>query len=218
MRELLLELEKAIANGQENAKNVKRLYQLLSSYNAYCILLLQAKQELERKKGNIKEYYSDSYCYEKHSDVLLSLFKTNECLIGKPIELNINNKKDRLFLIDKDTLLRINSFDNNNSTISGLSHMDYELIKINDCTAKLYQEKVLRLDPHDYEMYSTEEIALRFFDKNKPITPGYVLDSQFCNYHNKDIREILKVQSLDNIYEKITAAKDKKEKKLILTR
>ena len=40
----------------------------------------------------------------------------------------------------------------------------------------------------------------------------------FRLYDNMDIREILKPQSLDEIYEKITEAKDTKAKKLILTK
>ena len=44
MEKLLLDLETEITNGQENAKQVKELYQLLSSYNAYCILLLKVRQ------------------------------------------------------------------------------------------------------------------------------------------------------------------------------
>ena len=40
----------------------------------------------------------------------------------------------------------------------------------------------------------------------------------FRLYDNMDIREILKPQSLDEIYEKITEAKDTKAKKLVLTK
>lgn len=53
MEKLLLDLETEITNGQEKAKQTKELYQLLSSYNAYCILLLKAKQEYERKKQTL---------------------------------------------------------------------------------------------------------------------------------------------------------------------
>ena len=41
------------------------------------------------------------------------------------------SREDMLFLIDPDTLLRIYSFDIMNSTIGGLSHIDYNLLKIN---------------------------------------------------------------------------------------
>ena len=37
-------------------KKTKELYQLLSSYNAYSILLLKAESEYKRKKANLKRY------------------------------------------------------------------------------------------------------------------------------------------------------------------
>lgn len=216
MEKVLLDLETEIANGQENAKKTKELYQLLSSYNAYNILLLKAKQEYERKKTNIKQYYSDSDCYENMTVDLFSLFKIDECLSGKII--SETSRKDMLFLIDQDTLLRIYSFDIMNSTISDLSHIGYDLLKINNCIAKVYKQSVYCGDPYYCDSHFEYKDAFGFFYNGSLITPGFVLDNQFSNYDNMDIREILKVQSLDEIHKKIYEAKNIKAKKLILTR
>ena len=216
MEDLLLDLEKEITRGCENTKRTKELYQLLSSYNAYCILLLKIKQEYERKQTNIKQYYSDSNCYKFNIADLFSLFKSDECLICESISRR--NDKDMLFLIDKDTLLRIYSFDIMNFTIDGLSHIDYNLLKINNCIAKIYNQRVYSSNPYYYDYHWEDKDAFGFFNNKSLITPAYILDNQFKSYDNMDIREILKVQSLDEIYEKINEAKNIKTKKLILTK
>lgn len=216
MEKLLLDLETEITNGQENAKKTKELYQLLSSYNAYSILLLKVKQEYEIKKANIKQYYSDSDCYKNQTVNLFSLFKSDECLSGKII--SEISREDILFLIDQDTLLRIYSFDITNSTIGGLSHIDYNLLKINNCKGKVYKQSVYCGDPYYCDSHWEDKDAFGFFYNGSLVTPGYVLDSKFSTYDNVDIREILKVQSLDEIHEKINKAKNIKTKKLILTR
>ena len=216
MEKLLLDLEMEIANGEKNTKKAKELYQLLSSYNAYSILLLKAKQEHERKKANIEQYYSDSDCYKNQTVDLFSLFKNNECISGKII--SETSRKEMLFLIDPDTLLRIYSFDIMNSRVGGLSHIDYNLLKIKSCKAKVYKQSVYCGDPVYCDSHWEDKDAFGFFNNKSLITPGFVLDSQFKDYDNMDIREILKVQSLDEIHEKINEAKNIKTKKLILTR
>lgn len=216
MEKLLLDLEMEIANGQENAKKAKELYQLLSSYNAYSILLLKVKQEYERKKANIKQYYSDSDCYKNQTVDLFSLFKSDECLSGKII--SEISREDMLFLIDQDTLLRIYSFDIMNSTIGGLSHIDYSLLKINNCKGKVYKQSVYCGDPYYCDSHREDKDAFGFFYNGSLVTPGYILDSKFSAYDNVDIREILKVQSLDEIHKKINEAQNIKAKKLVLTK
>lgn len=211
-----LDLEHEIENGQENAKKTKELYQLLSSYNAYSILLMKAKSEYERKKVNLKQYYSDSDCYEKQIADLFSLFKSDECLRVKQLEGN--NKQDMLFLIDQDTLLRMNSFEDMDSDIDGLFAIDYDLLRINNCIAKVYNENVYCGDPYYCDSHWEDRKAFGLFYKGNLITPSYTLDSRFKKYDNMDIRQILKPQSLDEIYEKITDAKNIKTKKLVLTK
>lgn len=212
----LLNLEEEIELGQENAKNTKELYQLLSSYNAYSILLLKAKFEYERKKVNLKSYYLDSNCYEKQIADLFSLFKSDECLRGK--QLSGINSKDMLFLIDQDTLLRMSSFEIMNSKIAGLSNINYKLLKINNCVGKVYNQSIYCGDPYYCDTHSEDRKAFGLFYNGKIVTPSYAFDNQFRAYDNMDIREILKPQSLNEIYEKITAAKNAKSKKLILTK
>ena len=208
MVKTISELKKEIKEGQANAKRAEELYQLLSSYNAYNILLLKAKIEHERLKAKSNNYYLYSDCYEEQINDLFSTFKSNECLRLKQIE-GIN-EKDMIFLIDQDTLLIMNSFDIMNSNIGGLSSIDYDLLKINNCMAKIYKENVYCGDPYYCDSHFEEKNAFGLFYREELITPSYELESRFRAYDNKDIRDILKVQSLDDIQDKINQAKNKK--------
>ena len=102
-------------------------------------MLLKAKQEYERKKANIKQYYLDSDCYKNQTVDLFSLFKSDECLSGKII--SETSREDMLFLIDPDTLLRIYSFDINKVYIVVIHfiaiiigrikmHLDYSITEV----------------------------------------------------------------------------------------
>lgn len=216
MDKVLCNLEHEIELGQENAKRTEELFQLLSSYNAYSILILKAKSEYERKKANLKRYYLYSDCYKEQTADLFSLFKGDECLRGK--QLSKLSDKDMLFLIDQDTLLRMNSFDIMNSDISGLSNIDYELLKINNCVGKVYNQSIYCGDPYYCDTHWEDREAFGLFYNGELVTPSYMLDNQFKSYDNMDIREILKPQSFDDIYEKITESKNTKAKKLVLTK
>ena len=216
MNKGLYNLEHEIELGQENAKRTEELFQLLSSYNAYSILILKAKSEYERKKANLKRYYLYSNCYKEQIADLFSLFKGDECLRGK--QLSKLSDKDMLFLIDQDTLLRMNSFDIMNSNISGLSRIDYELLKINNCVGKVYNQSIYCGDPYYCDTHWEDREAFGLFYNGELVTPSYMLDNQFKSYDNMDIREILKPQSFDDIYEKITESKNTKAKKLVLTK
>lgn len=210
MDKLLLDLEMEIANGQKNAQKTKKLYQLLSSYNAYNLLLLKAKQEYESKEMDIKQYYSNSDCYKNQIADLFSLFKSDEYLCNKHI--SSTNHEDMLFLINQDTLLRIHSYD----TINSYCGLDYNILKINNCLFKTYKKSIKLIDRFYGDSHSEYKDVFGLFCDMKLITPEYVLDSQFKLYNNRDIREILKVQSLEEIQKKINEAKNIKTKKLIL--
>lgn len=209
-----LNLEREIEIGQKSAGQAKELYELLSSYNAYSILLREAKMEYERKKENVKKYYTDCDCYRNQISGLFSLFKNNECIRGN--QLSRRDCKDMLFLIDRDNLLRINSFDDMNSDIGGLSVVDYTLLKINNCKFKLYKENIYCNDPYYCESYTESKEAFGLFYDETLITPSYEVDNRLRKYDNMDVRDILKQQSIDEIYEKITNAKNIKTKKLVL--
>ena len=213
MGKTLSELKREIKNGQVNAKRTEELYQLLSSYNAYNILLLKAKIEHERLKTKSNNYYLNSNCYENQINDLFSTFKSNECLRLK--QISGINKKDMIFLIDQDTLLRLNSFDIMTSNIGGLSSIDYDLLKINNCMAKIYKENVYCGDPYYCDSHFEKKNAFGLFYREELITPSYELESQFRSYDNKDIRDILKVQSLDDIQDKINQAQNEKKVKLL---
>ena len=105
-----------------------------------------------------------------------------------------------------------------NSNIAGLTNINYQFLKINNCTAKIYKENIYCYDPYYYDSHYEVKDAFGLFYKNNLITPSYIVEEQFRNYDNMDIREILKVQSLDDILEKIHEAKNRKTKKLILTK
>ena len=213
MEKLLFNLEKEIELGMQRANNTKELYQLLSSYNAYNILLLKAQNEYEKTNSNIKQYYIDKECYRTQIEDLFSLFKNNECLKLK--EICIGDHMDMLFLIDENTILRMYSFDKVYS-LDDLSCIGYYLLNINDCKVKIYDKDVYCGDPYYSDYHFETKEAFGLFDNNRLITPNYALDIQFKIYDSKDIRKILKIQSLDEIYRKIKLAKEEKEKKLVL--
>ena len=217
MRKELLDLEHEIEIGQENAKKAKELYQLLSSYNAYSILLLKAKREYEKEQTNTKQYYSNSTCYGKRIDDLFLSFRNDECLTCVNNDYSYKNDKDRLFLIDSDTLLRLYYFENMYSVIENHYSIDYEILKINNCVGKVYNQSIYCGDPYYCDTHYEDKEAFGLFYNDSLITPSYTLDNQLRLYDNMDIREILKPKSLDEIYDKITIAKNKKVKKLVLS-
>lgn len=217
MRKELLDLEHEIEIGQENAKKAKELYQLLSSYNAYSILLLKAKREYEKEQTNTKQYYSNSTCYGKRIDDLFLSFRNDECLTCVNNDYSYKNDKDRLFLIDSDTLLRLYYFENMYSVIENHYSIDYEILKINNCVGKVYNQSIYCGDPYYCDTHYEDKEAFGLFYNDSLITPSYALDNQLRLYDNMDIREILKPKSLDEIYDKITIAKNKKVKKLVLS-
>lgn len=209
----LLNLEREISDGQVNAKKVEEIYHLLSTYNAYNILLLKVKIEHEKLKLKTDSYYSHSDCYKDNINDLFSLFKSDECLRLK--QLSRINTKDMIFLIDKDTLLRINSFDIMSSDVGCLSRIGYELLEINNCIAKIYKESVYCGDPYYCDSHWEKKDAFGLFYKDDLITPSYILDSQFGIYDNMNIREILKVQPLEDIQNTISQAKNEKIAKVL---
>lgn len=123
-----------------------------------------------------------------------------------------------LFLIDENTLLRLSSFDLYYTNIKGAAHVDYNFTKINEAIAKVYVEKVYCGDPYYCDKHWEEKKAFGIFEKNSPITPSYSLTSELEKYHNINIRDILKIQTIEEIYEKINEAKDNKAKTLMLVK
>lgn len=201
-------LEDKIIKNQKDIYKIKELYHLISSYNAYILLLLKAKG----KELNIK---NNTNCYENQIDNLFSLFTNNECL--KLNQLVNYNNKDMLFLINQNTLFRIHNFNIINSTLDAIYNINYQLLNIknNKCKTKIYDETIYYNDPYYYSYNSFKEKSLGIFCDNKLITPSYRLDDQLIKYDNMDIREILQVQSFEDIYNKITKAKEEKIKKLL---
>ena len=216
MKQELLSIKQKIEFDLENAKNTRELYQLLSSYNAYSILLLKAKIEYERKQEKLKNYRMDCNCYENKIEELFSSFNSDECL--KVEQLSGVGHKDMLFLINHDTLLRLESFPMMNKNTGGLAYIDYKLIRISNCIGKVYDQNTYCGDPYYCDYHWEDKKAFGLFYNRKLVAPSYILDNQLKTYHNMDIREILKPQSLDEIYEKITDVKDEKAKQLVLAK
>lgn len=213
MKKDLLSLKK-IKCDLKNAKNSEELYQLLQSYNAYSILLLKARDQYNEVKTNFEGNSLSSDCYEKCILDLFSQFKNDECIIGKLSEFKT---KDMLFLIDMDTLLRINSSYSLMSSKS-ISLLKYELLKINNCVGKIYNQRIFCRDPYYCDTHYEEKKAFGLFNNGKLVTPGYVLDEQFKVYDNIDIRKIINTKSISEIYEKITVEKDEKIRELSLVK
>ena len=86
-------------------------------------------------------------------------------------------------------------------------------MKINNCKGKIYKQSIYCGDPYYCDQHWEDREAFGFFYNDTLITPAYALDNKYISYDNVDIREILKVQTLDDIHEKMNKAK-----KLILTK
>lgn len=207
-----LDIEKEIIVGEENARRAYELYQLLSTYNAYSQVLLKAKED---QKTSILRYGLYSHCYRNQINYLFSLFKSEECLKTSFIS-SINNERDMLFLIDENTLLRLNSRDVVNSIIPNSSTLDYFILNCSNAVAKVYKQKVYCGDPYYCDKHWEDKKAFGIFENNSLITPSYALTSELEKYHNIDIRDILKIQPIEEIYEKINEAKNIKSKTLML--
>lgn len=212
MKRSLIGLKREILSSQKDIKNALELYQLLSTYNAYCTLLLKAKAEYECKDIEIDD--DEQECYQNQFDGFFSQFKRNECLSVTDI-LDLD-KKDMLFLVDQDTLLRINSLETSDFSFDTLLYLDYEFLRINNCIAKAYKDSIYHGDPYYCDKHFDETDAFGLFYQDRLITPGYSFDKQLTSYVNKDIRKILKPVSIDEIYGRITEVKNNKVKKLVL--
>lgn len=210
-----LDIAKEIIAGEENARRAYELYQLLSSYNAYINLFIKIENAQKGTNINQGNFYSD--CYRNQINDLFSLFKSDECIKTRFIS-PLNNERNMLFLIDDSTLLRLSSFDIYNTNIIGESHIDYNITKINEAIAKVYSQKVYCGDPYYCDKHWEEKEAFGIFENNSLITPSYALTSELEKYNNIDIREILKIQTIEEIYEKINEAKNIKAKTLMLTK
>lgn len=208
-----LDIEKEIIVGEENARRAYELYQLLSSYNAYTNLFIKIENALKGTNINQGNFYSD--CYRNQINDLFSLFKSDECLKTSFIS-QLNNEIDMFFLIDENTLLRLKSYDIYNTNIIGLSRLDYEILKINRAIAKIYTEKVYCGDPYYCDKHWEDKKAFGIFENDSLVTPRYAYTGELEKYDNIDIREILKVQTIEEIYEKINEAKNIKAKTLML--
>ena len=202
------ELEQKIESNLEAEDKARELVRLLKSYNAFSMLLFRAKN------GNSSNMHreSDLICYKDQFKDLFSLFKNDEYLINKV--LHKNDETDILFLIDYSTILKINYYGNYNYN-DGNTILHYELINIDNCKAKINIENVYCGDPYYFDYHSEKKYAFGFYDGNRLITPTYALNNQTKDYDGKDIREILQVQSLDEIYEKLTTVKDEKIQSLL---
>lgn len=216
--ESLLNLEKEIIEGEENARNTKELYQLLTTYNAYNILLLKINREYNNIIANDKKIYLEDNCYKKKIKDLFSLFNEDEYLICKSLLERYNYNRDMLFLIDENTLLKMHYYGLENTCHPGLCVIDYKLMKIKNCKVKSYEESVYCGEPYYCDYSSEKRDVFGLFEQDNLITPSYLFDEQFKKYNNMDIREILRVQSLDEIQQKISEAKNEKVKRLVLSK
>ena len=204
---LNLEIEKGISS----AKTLEELYQLLSTYNAYSILLIKAKNKLERLGTAFKGDYDYSDCYKNSIKELFSKFNQNELLNLTEAEYNfLIDAKDMIFLINDHTLLQIHSYDLFDA--DGLRDLNYKFIKFEDCIVKRYEDKIYKRDPYYCSEYYKYKDAIGLFRGKDLITPAYNFEKQFESIDGADIRDVLIPQSIDEIHEKIKSVKDAKMK------
>lgn len=211
-------IELELLEGVKEVEQIKSMYKFISTYNVYRLLLAHCKN----KEYNFHIFYPDTEffppeCYQKQVYELLSLFNDNELLyLNSPYY----NKKIISFLIDSNTLLVIYPFKLNFSIYKEVIDLEYEIIKINNNKATNIEYQSINESPRYYVFNNVDEIINTFapwnylYNNEIIITPGYYLNDKLPYYNNIDINDILKIQSIDVIHEKIKSVKDAKMKVL----
>lgn len=205
-----------LLEGVKEVEQIKEMYKFISTYNAYKLLLAHCKN----KEYNFHLFYPDTEfyppeCYQKQVYELLSLFKDNELLY---LNSSDSIKKIISFLIDSNTLLVIYPFKLNFSIYKEVIDLEYEIIKINNNKATNIEYQSINESPRYYVFNNVDEIINTFapwdylYNNEIIITPGYYLNDKLPYYNNIDINDILKIQSIDVIHEKIKSVKDAKMK------
>ncbi len=213
MKKREYDIEREILSGNNQAKRMKELYQLLTTYNAHNILLLKARQEY---LGNILSRIPDceeKKCFIDQADYLFSFFDEDECLDAKQL-LSLNDDKNRIFLIDDNTLLRLSIGEIRLSPTIGLANINYSLDRINRCKGKIFTEDVLHYDPVYNEKHYEQKEAFGLFDGYRQIGTSYEPTDTLKTYDKLDVRDILKPMSIDDIGERINEAKLIQERRL----
>ena len=212
---LVLDLDSSIIKHDKNIEQAQKLYHLLVTYNTYSIMVLRAMQNRNGVNSNVMNHYSKLICYRDSISDLFASFKDNEYIQG--INLTDRDESDILFLIDNTTLLRVNHYNTYNYR-NGDAIINYHLLNIDDCKFRINEKSVYHGDPYYCDHHYENEKAFGLYEGKELITPSYIFDSKIQNYNGKSIREVLSIQSLDEIYEKITAVKDENVKKLVLSK
>ncbi len=211
-------IELELLEGVKEVEQIKEMYKFISTYNVYRLLLTHCKN----KEYNFHLFYPDTEfyppeCYQKQVYELLSLFKDNELLY---LNSSDSIKKIISFLIDSNTLLVIYPFKLNFSIYKEVIDLEYEIIKINNNKATNIEYQSINESPRYYVFNNVDEIINTFapwdylYNNEIIITPGYYLNDKLPYYNNIDINDILKIQSIDVIHEKIKSVKDAKMKVL----
>lgn len=200
-----------IQDNIEKGDIARRIHLLLSSYNSCLILLSKAESEYSGKEYDNK-YHSNSYGRE--IDGLFSLFNSNECLRVKQIDNNCHN--DMFFLLDNNSILRVYSFDPYNSNIKGLSYINYDILHFDRCNMKVYSEMLYKGDPYYCDYHSELGSVFNLIFDGRRRTPCYEVNDENKRYNNKNVGEVLKVLSFDDIYDRLRCAKNNIGNKLVL--
>ena len=132
--------------------------------------------------------------------------------------MSFPDNKNISFLIDSNTLLVIYPCKHNFYIYKEVIDLEYKIIKINNNKATNIEYQSTNEKPHYYVFYNVDEIINTFapwdylYNNEIIITPGYYLNDKLPYYNNIDINDILKIQSIDVIHEKIKSVKEAKMK------
>ena len=209
-------IELELLEGVKEVEEIKEMYKFISTYNVYRLLLAHCKN----KEYNFHLFYPDTEfyppeCYQKQVYELLSILKDNELLY---LNSSSSIKKIISFLIDSNTLLVIYPCKHNFSIYKEVIDLEYEIIKINNNKATNIEYQSINESPRYYVFNNVDEIINTFapwdylYNNEIIITPGYYLNDKLPYYNNIDINDILKIQSIDVIHEKIKSVKEAKMK------
>lgn len=212
MERTIEELIEELKDGIARTNNVREIYELVSTFNAFRLELIKAK--IKQNRLLIKDYdipRTWPNCYDDHVETLFSLFEPNECISGIDID---HYDKIKLLLLDNNHILQLRHY-RDCTSYENVDDLDARLIRINDCKAKVYDASVYCGDPYYCDTHFENKKAFGLFEDDELLSYSLKYDSIYNKYDNKDIRDILKVQSIDDILDKMNTAIDVKVRKLI---
>ena len=143
------------------------------------------------------------------TNTLFERFNQDECLTLKPT-MSPDGTTNIIFLIANDALLRISI----GHLLTNKTNINYSLVKFNNCKGKVYDEDIIYRLPIYGEKHQRKETVFGLFDGTKRIGTSYQLDDLLTEYNDTNIKDILKIMSIDDILKRLNEKREVKERRL----